>query len=335
MRKLATIQTIHNISPIKGADNISVAEVLGWEVVVKNGEYASGDSVIFCEIDSWIPKNIAPSLCEGKSFNHILGGRVRTKKLRGVVSQGLILPLSTLPNLGQYTIGQEVTKELGIVKWEDPAFLVNRKEAKGDFPFFIPKTEQERVQNLKMVYDQYLNKSYEVTIKLDGSSLTVYSYYDKDSKCDVSGVCSRTLELKEGHNKYWDCAKKYNVIEKLKSTGRGLAVQAEMLDVDIQSNYEKVDSLQMYVYDIYDIDNKAYLFPEERRKICNELGLPHVPVICEKYVLYGSIKHIREYAFGEGMNKGVRREGIVLKSIDNYNRFKVTSVDYLLKYKKD
>lgn len=37
MRKLATIQTIHNISPIKGADNISVAEVLGWEVVVKNG----------------------------------------------------------------------------------------------------------------------------------------------------------------------------------------------------------------------------------------------------------------------------------------------------------
>ena len=334
MRKLATIQTIHNISPIKGADNISVAEVLGWEVVVKNGEYASGDSVIFCEIDSWIPESIAPFLCEGKRFNHTLGGRVRTKKLRGVVSQGLILPLSTLSNPGQYTLGEEVTKELGIVKWENETLLIKCKEAKRGFPIFIPKTDQERVQNLKMVFDQYVDKSYEVTTKLDGSSLTIYSYYDKDSKCDVSGVCSRTLELKEGHNKYWDCAKKYNVIEKLKSTGRGLAVQAEMLDVNIQSNYEKVDSLQMYVYDIYDIDNKSYLLPEERRNLCKELELPHVPVICEKYVLK-SIKNIREYACGEGMNKGVRREGIVLKSIDNYNRFKVTSVDYLLKYKKD
>ena len=39
MRKLATIQKIVNIKPIEGADKIEVAQVLGWHVVVKKGDF--------------------------------------------------------------------------------------------------------------------------------------------------------------------------------------------------------------------------------------------------------------------------------------------------------
>ena len=42
-RKLASIQTITQISPIKDADAIEVARVLGWNVVVKKDQFKVGD----------------------------------------------------------------------------------------------------------------------------------------------------------------------------------------------------------------------------------------------------------------------------------------------------
>lgn len=54
-RKLASIQTILEINPIEGADNIVVATVLGWHCVVKKGEFNVGDKIIYIEVDSILP----------------------------------------------------------------------------------------------------------------------------------------------------------------------------------------------------------------------------------------------------------------------------------------
>ncbi len=62
MRKLATIRRIGAVNPIPGADAIEVASVGGWAVVVKKDEYRTGDLAIYCEIDSWIPHDLAPFL---------------------------------------------------------------------------------------------------------------------------------------------------------------------------------------------------------------------------------------------------------------------------------
>ena len=55
-RKLATIRRIDEIRPIEGADNIELAIVDGWSVVVaKDQNYFVGELVIYCEIDSFLP----------------------------------------------------------------------------------------------------------------------------------------------------------------------------------------------------------------------------------------------------------------------------------------
>ena len=101
-RKLASIQRITKLFPIEGADRIEGAEILGWTCVVNKGEFKEGDLCIYIEVDSWIPHELAPFLSKGKEpkiYNGVKGTRLRTVKMKGVVSQGLILPLSVLNNL--------------------------------------------------------------------------------------------------------------------------------------------------------------------------------------------------------------------------------------------
>ena len=96
-RKLARIAQITDIKPIEGADAIECAVVEnGWNVVVKKGEYQVNDIAIYCEVDSWIPHELAHFLSKGhepREYNGVRGERLRTVKLRGTVSQGLLLKI--------------------------------------------------------------------------------------------------------------------------------------------------------------------------------------------------------------------------------------------------
>lgn len=331
-RKLATIRKIDNIVPIKDADAIECAVVGGWNVVVKKDEFKVGELATYFEIDSWMPKELAPFLFEGKEFEGVEGARLRTKKLRGVVSQGLLLPRQiVLDKVGEISEGMDVTELLNIKKWDKPLSPQLTGLAKGNFPSFIPKTDQERVQNLSKEIGEMQGEVFEATLKLDGSSITIYSNKEGDEWVD--GVCSRNLDLKEGDSAFWIIAKQENIHEKIHSTGRSLAVQGEMLNTNIQGNWEKVEKLCMFVYDIYDIDAKKYLLPEERISLCNELSIPHVPVFDSEFVLDKSVAELLTIADGDGMNKGVKREGLVFKHKTSDFSFKAISNSYLLKNK--
>lgn len=114
MRKLATIRVVKDIQPIKDADNIEVLSIDGWKVVAKKGEHQIGEHLIYLEVDSWIPHTLAPFLSKGepKIFEDISGERLRTVKLRGQISQGLVLPFSVLKsgNLRYPLISQVTSK---------------------------------------------------------------------------------------------------------------------------------------------------------------------------------------------------------------------------------
>lgn len=103
MRKLVTIRIIKELLPIEGADLIETAVVDGWKVVVKKGEFNIDDAVVYCEIDSWIPTEVAPFLTkpgkEPRVYNGIKGEKLKTVRLRGQLSQGLILPLDSVDSL--------------------------------------------------------------------------------------------------------------------------------------------------------------------------------------------------------------------------------------------
>src|SRR3954470_9408671 len=102
MRTLVSIQKIVDLQPIPGADTIEVAQVLGWHVVVKKGEFQPGDLAVYFEIDSLLPQEPAYDFLAKNGTKKtevdgriVEGYRLRTIKLRGQISQGLCLPLGT------------------------------------------------------------------------------------------------------------------------------------------------------------------------------------------------------------------------------------------------
>lgn len=176
MRHLATIREIASLRPIAGADRIEVAQVDGWECVVQKGEFHTGEHIVYIEVDSIVPERPEFEFLRDRKF------RVRTIKLRGQVSQGLVLPLSILPNGTPAILGADVTDALGIKKYDPEAqqeaqlltkqpqkpqsaiarFLMRFKwyrklfmkpKRKGGFPDWIVKTDETRIQNLTTLFE--------------------------------------------------------------------------------------------------------------------------------------------------------------------------------------
>ncbi|EAW36014.1 RNA ligase (ATP) [Lyngbya sp. PCC 8106] len=256
-RKLATIQKIVDIKPILNADTIEVAKIKNWNVVTKKGEYLVGDLCIYCEIDSFLPIKDEFEFLRKSSYKKLPDGsegfRLRTVKLRGQVSQGLVLPTSILDSSDSLEIGKDVTDCLGIKKYAPPIPANLAGKVKGQYPSFIPKTGGDRIQNLVEDYDQIKEQDFYVTEKLEGCSVT---YYYRDGKF---GVCSRNLDLLEDENNIlWQIARKSKVEEKIKPLDQNIAIQGELIGPGIQGNIYKLNEHQFKVFSIYSIDEARY-----------------------------------------------------------------------------
>lgn len=344
MRKMASIRRVDNIVPIAGADAIECAVIGGWSVVVKKDEFKIGDLAVYCEIDSWIPTELAPFLSKGKEprvYNGVNGERLKTVRLRGQISQGLLLPLNVLSVktdsgvfLGDWEQfeGHDVSERLGIQKWEMviPAQLAG--QVRGNFPTAIPKTDQERCQNLVKEINAAIEAGleFEITEKLEGSSCTMY--------LDTEGefhVCSRNLDLKfDENNTFWKVAKKYDVENELrKADAMGYAVQGELIGPGIQGNIYKLTDFEFRVFDVYNANDGRYLTPRERALFVANLGLLHVPLLLVRSRLF-PVQDTLELAEGKSMlNDKQEREGIVFKEINGGMTFKAISNRYLINQK--
>jgi len=343
IRKLASIAEITYIKPIEGADAIECAIVNGgWPVVVKKGEYRVGDVAIYLEIDSWVPHELAPFLSKGqepREYNGVKGERLKTVKLRGQISQGLLLPIDLTFFRDP---GTDVTETLGIQKWEPPIPAQLQGMMKGNFPHFIPKTDQERCQNLrKEIFEEHKGETYEVTTKLDGSSMTVYV---KDGEV---GVCSRNIDLKETEgNSFWKAAREQNIVDALleisNDKGEEYAIQGELIGEGIQGNPEKLTGQRFYLFDIYSITEGRYLKPQERYSIMDKMNLfygadvehvPFIDTVCIVTNEFSTIDDLLAFAEGPSLNPQTKREGLVFKSYDSDFTFKAIANSYLLKHK--
>lgn len=336
-RKLASIRTIDAIEPIPGADLIEAAVVGGWRVVVKRNEFRAGDSAVYIELDSFLPAgNPAWQFLVDKSSREYDGQRghvLRTAKLRGVYSQGLLLPLlPTCQNIeSELVVGLDVTAPLGIVKYEPPVSAQLSGIARGAFPTTVPKTDLERVQNFTASQMLELKSScYEVTEKIEGSSVT-FAIIDSEFV-----VCSRNLSLVEtADNTYWKVARQLNIEAVLRGCGKQIALQGELYGERIQGNIYKVKGHHFACFDIVDLNTREYLSPTDRRALCSELGIPHVPVIADSLAIAGlSVDGIVQLADGESVI-GCRpaREGLSFKQVHGQKRFKAISNRYLARNK--
>jgi RNA ligase (TIGR02306 family) len=338
-RQLASIQKINKIEPIDGADAIEKAGVLGWNVVVKKGEFKVGDEVVYFEIDSVLPP------CEDYAFLQKYNWRIKSIKLRGVLSQGLVLPLSVLAGKRYLNItrpnpvydlheGKDVSEMLGVTKFEPPIPANLRGSVKGHFPSFLHKTDTERIQSQPRILNEFLGAKIIGHEKVDGSSCTVYHYNGE------KGVCSRNLDLSEdANNSFWQVVLRYDLHNKLAALGN-YAAQAELLGPGVQKNKYALKEHDLYLFDIFDIDNQKYLNTAQGKKIAEELGMKWVPFVCEMEI--GSdttVENLLALAEGKSqLNPAQEREGIVFRASEESATskgermaFKVISNKFLLK----
>jgi RNA ligase (TIGR02306 family) len=337
MRKLASIRVINEISEIPNSDKIEVATVDGWKVVVaKDVGHKVGDTVIYCEIDSFLPIREEFEFLRKSSYKKMgdkEGFRLKTIKLRGQVSQGLILPLDVLLRSGvsadDVYEGLDVTTNLDIQKYEPPIPAQLSGKVKGVFPSFIPKTDEERIQNHTDNYNNWLTQSHHqfyVTEKLDGSSSTFYHNNGE------FGVCSRNLELSETEdNSFWKVARKLDLENKMKSLGMNIALQGELIGEGIQGNPYKIKGQTVKFYTGFDIETYNRIPLNQFQSLLNDLGLSMVPLLESPFNLPNTISEMVEYADGKSvLNEQTNREGVVVRSMDGTISFKSISNIFLL-----
>lgn len=338
-RKLASVQYVHHITPIEGADRIECVHVLGWKCVANKGQFQVGDHCVYMEVDSFLPVCEQFEFLRGNSFkkNDILGEgfRLKTMNFRGQISQGLVQPLSILPE-GNYQLGDDVTEALGIRKWEMEERVTSSGTVIGDFPDGIPKTDELRVQSYPDLIEEFKQvPAYYISTKMDGTSVTMYR------KGGHFGICGRNYEYADDEKcAMWKYARENRIPGKMAEQGIDeLAIQGEFCGAGIQKNRLKLAKPEWYVFTVIDLKTHRRMSLPQMRELCGRLQLKMVPIEEEGTDFpYDSVEQLLERAKGHYAS-GMNKEGIVIRPVEPvYSRIiegplsmKVLNNDYLLK----
>lgn len=368
MRKLASVQKIEKVEEIPGADKIEKITVLGWELVSKKGEFKSGDKCVYFEVDSILPKdNPVFEFMAPRKY------RVKTIRLRKQVSMGLALRLNLLDIPEDTPIDTDVTERLGVKKYDPQAskekileqeqskkanpfhklmlrFYWYRKifsKKKKSWPYWIQKTDEIRLQSVPFLLSKLDNVSVYKSEKLDGQSS---SYSLKKIKhfpfinTLLFTVCSRNVWLKTPiNNNYWKIARKYEIEKALrdhyKRTKKELLIQGEIIGESIQGNKYKLDDLDFYVFNVYNITDDTWYGVQGIIGICAILGLKHVPLLSKDTRVMSTVNEMIEDSKGYSkINPKTVREGVVWRTAmaEHGKRqisFKCINPDFLLNEK--
>jgi hypothetical protein len=363
-RKLGTIRTVLDIKEITGADKIEIVMIDGWQCVSKKGVFKPGDSCIYIEIDSVVPPIKYFDFMADRKY------RVKTIKLKGVISQGLVLPLGDLEvitkelGIKKYTIttpieDNDITELIGLKKWvsQEEQTLENEsklqkkihnpiikfltrfqwfrslfKKRSKSFPEFIPKTDEERIQNIPFVLKDKTENKFYATEKIDGTSTTYFWYKKK------FGVCSRNVLKFENDNSWWStAARELGIKTKLKMIKKDIAIQGELIGPKIQGDKYKTKSYKLYLYGIWDIKQNKYYSFQELKDFCCAYNFNTVPIIHENYTLPDTVEEIIRSSEGfSSVNNSTLREGLVIREKENKYRnrisFKAINPQFLLNH---
>lgn len=369
-RRLAHVETITSLDPIPGADKIEVATVLGWQCVVKKGEFHVGQKIIYIEVDSVVPERPEFEFLRDRKF------RVRTIKLRGQVSQGLVIPLSPYMNPREIEIGQDMTQQLQIQKYLTPSEreevsaqerkIANEKNRlkkfmmryswfrrltlprnkKSGFPYWVSKTDEERIQNIPHVLEQFKDAEVYVTEKVDYQSATFTGKMLPNTTPIIGRflpkkykfiVCSRNMVNGDKNSLYWRIAQKYN-LEKILRENPNLTIQGEQGDTKVQGNKYGIKEPRLWVFNIIDHETGYNYDRKDMVVFCSKYGLELVPLLYQRRLgqLGSTVQELVECSKGKStINPQVEREGIVVRCVQNGKKllsFKVVNPNFLLKY---
>lgn len=328
LNPLAQILSITKIRPHPNADLLEIAQVLGWEAIVKKGEYKEGDIIAFLFPDASLPDKPCFSFYNSKS------NRIKTIKLRGFMSQGIVENLEKIGYSGPIEIGKDIHEELGITKWEAPQ--PQDLSAAGVYGFGIPKTDESNYQNFR---DLPYGEICDVTLKIDGQSWSALCKLGLDESnmpiLEAAAIGGRSFLFKENvENNYKTNEKKYNVLKKLSeycmNNNISLCIRGEQYGLGIQKGDHNPHSklpLNLAFFSTWLIDSRQYAtkgHPLYIFDLAPKLGLPTVPVLEKDVVLTPEL--IKKYDSELTKVNGVPFEGVVINW--KGGSFKVINKDY-------
>lgn len=348
MRKLVTLRIIKDVKPIDGADLIQEFVVDGWSIVNEKGSFKPNDTALYFECDSFLPSTdprFEKFLKFGQNtFEGQRGHRVKTKRIKKIFSQGIILPVSLFPEIVNPEFDTDYSELLGVSKYEKQEMTGYQGDTAGDFPYFLKKSDQPRIQNETRLFHGDTDELYVGTLKMDGSSITV-AYIDLNEHYKFESpvvICSRNKRLKyqpetpfEEQGKFYQGAFNSGLFDKAKMLhdiyGDYFAIQGELVGAGIQGNFEKFEKYQVFAYNIFNINKSEFVSYELFEEMAKAIDLQIVPVIYNAMpILKFDLATILKMADGKGL-LALFREGIVWKLLKGNTQFKVISNKYLEK----
>jgi RNA ligase (TIGR02306 family) len=343
--KLAEIAEITQVSRIANTDHLATLTFkdLGWIVIsnITETKFKVGDLVVYFNIGSILDVN-------NKHSQFLEGKPLKTKKLRGIISQGLAITIDILKdynvNIQDIKVGDDVTQLLQVQKhieqeethlYSNPNKIKSMPEKCDYFPSYLIKTDAPRIQSNVKHLRELKDQQVTITKKFDGTSGTFV--------CNKQEffICSRNFKILEDHKNveyFYILEKKYNIQANLLKLNRNIAIQAEIYGPKINSNRHQTKELNLAVFDIFDIDTQQYLNWDFVVEITKSLNLLTVDVVyngkmkeewldCSKLLLL---------ADEQIYSKNINAEGIVIKNNIYVNNSRITmkaiSNKYLLKY---
>lgn len=362
-RQLASIQKIVKIESIPDKDRIELATIQGWEVIIGKGEFKVGDLVVYFQYDTLLPTDNSDfeflrKRCFLPAYN---AHRIRNMKMAGVYSQGLVMPLSILPNTVKISESKDVTDILNVKKY-DPELLRqknsnNIKQFKGikkflyRFKFFrklfvkeqksYPHTVHKSSEtNIQVVFDKLKDKDYKyyTTEKIEGSSSCFCIYKNKYQ------FFSHNVQRFDNDNSVWDkISKKYNMEKELKkykkTYGQEIAILGEIVGPGVQGNIYGFSENEFFMFDVYNTKTGYRYDYDSFIDIALKLQMPTVPILNTNENIFNnfnSVKELLEFSNGSSvLANNVKREGLVYRHMTKPDiGFKVKSPDYNIWFNK-
>ena len=307
--KQATLETIKEVIPHPNADRLELIQILGYQCVSEKGLHKAGDRVIYVQPDNILPDNL--EWAEG--FRKYAPSRIKAIRLRGEYSEGILVKPSAVGMADNFVMahedGTEWATDLGIVKYEPP--LVDCGTAKAGLPFSIPKTDEERWENIPEHHIPF-GATCDVTLKIDGTS-TTFAY---NHQTDEFFICGRTTTFQDNSdNKFAFINEKYGIEDKLRKTGLSLVIRGETYGTGIQGlkkNPHAKLPKDFACYSVYQIGQGYHRIgsPFYFSNLCKELDIPTVPIIEQSVKLTPGL--IQHYSTGIEKLDGSYLEGVVI-----------------------
>lgn len=223
-------------------------------------------------------------------------------------------------------------------------FFGKKKDNRG-FPFWVVKTDEERIQNCSWILND--KEPFIATEKIDGTSTTFTLKKGTGLFSDDEFyVCSRNVCFDKpdatcfyDKNVYIEMAEKYGIESKMKELLHGkfsncewITIQGETYGAGIQKRDYSIKEHNFMAFNFITSEDGRWNTIEMKGLLEGEYGIPCVPVVDESYTLPDTVDELLEYATGTSVIDGKMREGIVFRSLDGKKSFKAVSNEYLMKF---